>query len=464
MKKDMVKKNIYMIVFLLMLFIGGLPVLTLAEEAPQINTAGDNIAPVTEPADENPSQFKKFTNGFSGDLRVLTYGIIQEPPQTGQNPNNNFLELPHYVTNLEIRPDLRFDSNYLELAVKPRAKLDFSIWEEGVREGETKWKDDWYINEWLARLKVWDRIFLSYGRENLQWGPSFLSSPSNPFFSDNGRSNPYMEIAGMDFARLVFIPHGFWTVSMIANTQKGENEIIGPDPFEKTYAVKIDYTGRKNYASVIVSQRDSKVTGGYFGGLTLTDAILLYTEGKLTKGSTALYAQVDSSTLGASMQKIHEDDSDIKPVILAGGSYTFENSGTMTLEYMYNAPGYTSSEADAYYSLRQKAAQAFEAGGSAGLLGTGVLFQTANTGLRFLRKNYAMLQYYQGNIKNRWEITVRWTQNIDDRSGQLLGLLSCSLGNHWELFSSGLINAGQDDTEFGSSLDYQVMLGLKLTM
>jgi hypothetical protein len=46
-------------------------------------------------------------------------------------------------------------------------------------------------------------LYLSYGRENLQWGPSYLFSPSNPFFHDNGRSNPKKEIPGMDFARLV---------------------------------------------------------------------------------------------------------------------------------------------------------------------------------------------------------------------------------------------------------------------
>ena len=123
----------------------------------------------------------------------------------------------------------------------------------------------------------------------MQWGPSFLYSPSNPFFFDNGRSNPYMEVAGMDFARLVVVPHMLWTASFIANTDQGRNTLISTDPFKETYAVKIDYTGNQNYASLIVSQKDDKNTVGYFGGWTVTDALLLYSEGSMRQGSDALY-------------------------------------------------------------------------------------------------------------------------------------------------------------------------------
>ncbi|MCX5848876.1 MAG: hypothetical protein NTW65_05460, partial [Deltaproteobacteria bacterium] len=434
------------------------------EKNPPGNAPDVQIAKPAELSDENQTQFQKFKNYFSADLRILTYGVIQEPSKSSQNPNNDFIQIPQYTANAEIRPDFRFDSKFLELAFKPRAKFDFKAWQEGVREDETEWKDDWYINEWLVRLKILDRIFVSYGRENLQWGPSFLFSPSNPFFSDNGRSNPYMEVPGMDFARLVLIPHSLWTMSVIVNTNEGRNPLLGLDPFEITAAAKIDFTGRKYYASLIFSERDSDVTVGFFGGWTVSDAVLLYGEGSLAKGSRALYPQKDASPFGASMQKIHEDDSDIKPVILAGASYTFANSGTFSLEYLYNAPGYSNEEADLYYILRQNAADAFEAGGIMGLLGQGVLSQTANPGLRFLRKNYVLLQYYQGNILSKLDLTFRWTQNLDDVSGQFLGLLSYSLGNHWELFSSGVINAGPRDTEFGSILNYQVMFGLKFTL
>jgi len=183
---------------------------------------------------------KTLAEHFSWDLRILTYGIIQEPSNSSQNPENNFLQIPHYTADLEIRPDLRLNIDPLELSAKPRMRLEYSIWREGYRKGESEWDDNWYINEWLVRWKVRENLFISYGRENLQWGPSFLFSPSNPFFQDNGRRNPYLEVPGMDFGRLVWIPGSSWTISFIANTDEGRNKTASGFPigFLKVHHLK----------------------------------------------------------------------------------------------------------------------------------------------------------------------------------------------------------------------------------
>jgi hypothetical protein len=170
------------------------------------------------------------------------------------------------------------------------------------------------------------------------------------------------------------------------------------------------------------------------------------------------------SPLGASMQKIRETDPDIKPIVLIGGSYTLEASGTFSLEYAYNAPGYNSDEAETYYALRRSGATFFNMGGMPGALGLMTLGQTINPGLRFLRKNYAMLQYTQTNIKNKIEIFMRWTQNLDDGSCQASAYMTYSLGNHFELFSLGIVSGGSRDTEFGSLLNYELMFGIKYTL
>jgi hypothetical protein len=445
-----------------MLAFGGLPGIGMADED------GNTSLAVIQ---------KKLAEHFSFDLRILASGIIQEPTDSSQNPGNNFLQIPHYLADLEIRPDLRLNIDPLELSIKPRMRLDYSVWREGLRKGNREWNVDWFINEWLARWKVFQNLFLSYGRENLQWGPSFLFSPSNPFFQDNGRRNPYLEVPGMDFGRLVWIPESSWTFSFIANAYEGQNKTHGLDPFEKiffppnglapferTYAIKADYTGRENYGSVILSYKEgSKISFGFFGGWTISDAVVIYGEGVITQGSDALYPKRDSSPLGASMQQFHKNDSTIKPIFLIGGSYTFAGSGTLYLEYTYNSPGYSDSEANNYYSLRRRAAGAISSGGLVSALGEQTLGQTVNTGLRLLRKNYAMLQYTQTNIKNKIDLTLRWTQSLNDGSGQFTTVLSYSLGNHLELFSVGTVMAGGRNTEFGSILDYQWMLGLKYT-
>jgi hypothetical protein len=408
---------------------------------------------------------KTFAEKFSMDFRALTYGILQEPTYSTQNPGNTFLRMPRYLGDLELRPDLRFNPEPLELMVKPRMRLEYSAWTgAGMREDGSNWDDDWYVNEWLARLKMRENLFVSYGRENLQWGPSFLFSPSNPFFPDNGRRNPYLEVPGSDFARVVWIPEASWTVSLIANTEEGRNKPVGPDPFEKTYAAKIDYTGRESYASLVLSHKERVGnTLGILGGWTVSDAVLLYAEGAVTEGSRALYPDADRSSFGASMQQIYKDSTVLKPVILFGGSYTFESMGTLTAEYAYNGRGYSDTQADRYYALRRKAANTLAAGGRMSGLAQMTLGQTAATGLKFLRRNYAMLQYTQNNIGNVFDLTLRWTQNLDDGSCQFTTLVTYSLGNHMELFSVGTIDGGGKNTEFGSMLDYQWMVGVKYT-
>jgi hypothetical protein len=263
---------------------------------------------------------------------------------------------------------------------------------------------------------------------------------------------------------VVWIPHSSWSTSFIVNTNEGRNKLFGYDPFETTYALKLDYTGRENYASLVYSQKDIRKSLGFFGGWTISDALLVYGEGMVTAGSRALYPQKDSSPFGYSMQQIHKDDSTIQPICLIGSSYTLEASGTISLEYAYNGPGYNKDDANAYYDLRRKGALALNMGGMAGALGQMTLYQTFNPGLRFLRKNYAMLQYSQTNIKNKIEVFARYTQNLDDGSCQASGYMTYSLGNHFELFSLGVVGGGGRDTEFGTLLNYQVMIGLKYTL
>jgi hypothetical protein len=434
---------------------------------PQTAAAGEDTR------SESGVAAKSWAERFSVDFRALTFGVAQGPATSSQNPSNNFLQMAHYVTVLELRPDMRLNLDPLELSAKPRVRLDYSFWREGVRKGESQGDDDWFVNEWLARLKARENLFLSYGRENLQWGPSFLFSPSNPFFQDNGRRNPYLEVPGMDFGRLVWIPQSSWTASFIANTNKGLNKTSGPGPFlasslpppfEKTYALKIDYTGRQNYGSMILSHREGfNDSLGFFGGWTISDAVLLYTEGVVTQGSEALYPRKNHSPFGASMQQSYLDSTAAKPVVLMGGSYTFEAKGTLTAEYAYYGPGYSDTQAENYYALRRKAGQTFGFGRPLSGLGQMTLGQTADTGLRLLRRNYALLQYTQNNIKNVIDFTLRWTQNLDDGSGQFTAVLAYSLGKHLELFTVGTAMAGGKNTEFGSILDYQCMIGVRYT-
>jgi hypothetical protein len=405
----------------------------------------------------------ELSEGFAYSLRMLTFGTYQDVADSSQNPDNDFFQIPRYVADLELRPDARLNFRRWEFSVKPRGKLEWMAWEDGTRKGDEDWDDDWFINEWLARIRVTQGLFVSYGRENLQWGPSYLFSPSNPFFADNGRSNPKREVPGMDFARLVWLPGAAWTISLIANLDEGRQELRSSE-FERSYALKLDYAGQEGYVGLILSRKEhdrSKL--GAFGGWTATDALLLYGEGTLSRGTSVLYPQEANNPFGASMEAVEDESASMCGTVLVGGSYTLAAGPTITIEYLYNSPGYSDDQAHAFYQLRKDAADAYSPAGPIQDLSRLTLSQTADPGLRFLRRNYLMVQYLQNDIKDVLNLTFRWTHNIDDGSGQFISIVEYYVGDHTQLFSIGGVNSGSSETEFGTILDCYCMIGMEYT-
>src|SRR5919109_395937 len=160
-------------------------------------------------ASEESSALEKLAHevsrGFSSRINLLGFGITQQPVDSRLNPNNA-LNIPRYQAELDLRPDFYLNYRQLELNVKPRLDLRWQRWEDGARQGDSGARTEGFVQEWLARYRLTEQLFVSYGRENLQWGPSYLLSPSNPFNRNNGQNNPRLEVPGLDYGRVVWIP------------------------------------------------------------------------------------------------------------------------------------------------------------------------------------------------------------------------------------------------------------------
>lgn len=433
--------------------------------------ASDYMAGELDPeSEEGEGSFLIGLREIEYSLQLLAYNSRLDSAESTLNPGKSFLHLETDVASFEIRPDLTWKKLDfpVDFSVKPRLRLDYvRAWDDGPRENDDRFADDFFINEWLVRLALSPELFLSYGRENVQWGPSLLFSPSNPFFKDNGRSNPKLELPGMDFARLVYIPSMVWTISLIANTGAGRQDFsIGS--FCQTYALKVDYFGLKNYGGLIFSFQDdgdeSRSKVGFWGGETVGDALLFYGEGAASLGSDALYPQDDPLiATGGSLTFSKKDDSAMSWQVLLGTAYTFLNGATVNFEYIYNGLGYDNEEADLFFEIRQQSAAIFSNPTDsldAALAGSN-LAGAFEPGLRFLRRNYLMAQYRQNDIKDVFDLLLRCTSNMDDNSWQFLVNSSYYLGEHAEFFLVGSLYTGHSDSEYGSFLDSQLMIGIQ---
>lgn len=399
--------------------------------------------------------------GWSYQFRVLGFGMTTEAANTSRNPDNRIMALPDYSAALQFRPDFKLDVARLSLSLQPRAEVSWESLTRGTEEREDQGRDEVFIHQWLARWRFTDEHYVSYGRENLQWGPASLTSLSNPFFRDNGKSNPKAEGATTDFGRAVWVPSSVWSVSFIANTQPGRMEMAAGEGFAETYAVKTDYTGSADYGSlVLTSTAEGRDQVAGFYGNTVSDALLVYAEGVLQRDPSGLYPQKADNPLGYVMTEKDRADTAWTPSLLVGASYTLESDPTLTLEYLYYGPGYSSTEADSFFDLQESAAAAIKTGSALTPLAYQGLSKTADPGLRFLRRNYLMLQYVHPVVADVLNLTLRWTENIDDRSGRMTFIGDWFVEDHLQLFAVGTLDNGHDRSEFGSILDYQIMFGV----
>lgn len=359
------------------------------------------------------------TSGLSDAVRdrlgvrnhLLLSGLVRELRADGLNADN-LLGIPDREARLELRPDLTFDAGRLQLGLKPRLELTAQRWGDGPRRGDSESGAELFVNGWDITLEALPALLMSYTREDLQWGPAYLISPSNPFGVDNGRNQPKQELPGADYARIIWLPHHAWTASLIVNTHSGRRQL--PVPFRRTYALKVDHLLSDMYLSVILAKREGgDFRGGAFASWNVNDALILYGEAGLT-----------------------ERDAEI----LAGGSYTLRGGGTVVAEYLYNGGG------DPDGDIVQAVLTALE----------------RDPRRTLFRRNYALLQYIHLDVLDRLDVSLRAILNMDDASGLVIALAEYGLNDYTRLFTTATVAGGGSSTELGSILEHQFVAGIEV--
>jgi hypothetical protein len=395
------------------------------------------------------------------NIRALVFTNAQYPSNSTQNPDNAFLRLDRYSANAELRPDFFIDSGYVGAAFKPRLDYSYLWWKDGVMNGETESRSRAFVNEWYVQGKPHDTILLSFGKQKLLWGPSFLTSPSNLFFKDTEKINPKIEVEGKYLARAVWLPSKAVTVSLIAETRQ-EQDIRG-EPVKRIHAVKAEYTGSDFLVDLIAYHRqDDRFPLGSYGQWTASDAVLLYYDGILSKGTDVLYPVMEPGhPLGGEFVPLYERSSKAYATVTAGGSYTFLSGATVSLEFLYNEAGYDDAEARDYYVLRGNAAAHFFDSGMLSGLSMENLGDAFNTGSSFLRRYYVMGQFMSREIKNVADLVLRYIYGLEEHTGQASTILEWQLSDRVRFFNVNTISLDGGNNEFNSLLSKSFMVGIE---
>jgi hypothetical protein len=290
-----------------------------------------------------------------------------------------------------------------------------------------------------------EKLTLTGGRQVLTWGPGSFRSPSNPFYLSYDKTNPLLDLAGVDNANLS-VDLGPWRLTsgyVYSNRATKPRAINGNT--DNSVLAKLDYIGSNWLLSLngrIDTRNNSRSFLGAYGQYTLDDAWLLYFEGGVTRPDFVLRA----NPLASLQQFSLEPGRELLPTGLIGLSYTFASGPVLTLEYLRSQNGMTTPERQIYFTQ----------------------LRAAHTPFALLnRPDYFGRDYVWVGLRNSpqdldftWRLDAAF--NLSDRSAGLQAYVEKNVFSRAAVFANVGVGIGSKATEFGGLYRLRVMGGIKL--
>ena len=417
--------------------------------------AGSQDSP---PVDDETDEETEKRVRFNVRTQTLLYGTFVTPQESSPfNPGNRFAAIPSDEINADLRLDLSAGAGPCSAYANLRAGYDYVI--DADPEPRTADRSDFFLNAGNVRCEVARGVFLSAGREVLQWGSATFLSPSNPLFIDTGKTNPLSDIYGKDIAQLTWYANERLTFSVLHNYAVGSRD---PDQlnFSPLTAVKLDWIGARASGGAILSKDDDGVSRlGLYGTYTYSDALLVYADVSVGRGNSGWFPQRDPTSEWRFEQTKLNDE--VFYTSLLGGAYTFESGWSLTAEWLTGNEGYGSSERRDYLAAVTQAANGFASGTNVGrsaqLLGTSL----AND-QRYLGSDYVFLQILRTEWNDKADVALRWSRSLGAGSGDALSAsLTYYVTPSLQTFFIGTRASGGADSDFGRLIEDSALVGLR---
>ena len=355
------------------------------------------------------------------------------------NPGNRLLRQADEVFSSELRPDFSCSGESVTASLKPRLLFSQAA---GERDHQL------WLNEGTLRWRVVDKLTLTAGREVLLWGPAQFWNPSNPFYVANGKSNARRELSGKGFVRARWQASEASSITAISQVDNGPFDLGA----ERVNAVKVDWVGNDASAAALVAALPgASLQWRGWAQWTVDDASLVYGEAAWARRS-ALAARRAATLTG---WQVAGGDASYALDALVGAGYTFLNGWTLNAEYYRHGSGLSPDEMADWNRLVRAAGSAL----ASSALAAGQLAAALDPGSDPLGRRVMGVQLRNGSDQALgWNL--RYSRNLDDRSGQAVAQFSVDLADRWQLWANLVIQHGGTSTEYGRWLDGSAMLGV----
>lgn len=353
------------------------------------------------------------------------------------NPGNRLAHLPERSAVGELRLNLKAESETVRLTARAIA-----TWQNRADSAATQQSDDAYLSQWQFRLRAAEGWHVAAGRDVLSWGPGQFRSPSNPFYFDNGRRNPMRELVGMDSAKISWTPDMQSSASLVHIFSTGHST-SQPDAWRDSWLAKFDRRGEEwALGLVALKAPDTPAFYGAYGQNTLSDALLLYGELGSSTQPVALQSPADISqpfTVQANSPR--------RTTALLGAAYTFENSQSLSVEYLHDGHGYTAAQESAYF---QRA-----------ITQPGIALGQAP---RLLGRDYLHLVWQSNLMAETGYWRLMFSRNLNDDGNELAGYGETVLSPKISAYALAVLPQGNAQQEFSALVQRSLTLGLKIAL
>lgn len=369
------------------------------------------------------------------------------------NPGNRVANLPETQWTNEVRLNVSAGTESTDIVLRPRILSQLN-----QDNGDTGHSSDTYLSQGFARLKIGHPLTLTAGRDLFTWGPANFRSPSNPFYFDAGRTQPLLEISGIDLVRLHYADGRMGATG--AYVFDAGHQIGNPD-YRHTALLKVDYRGSDYLVSGIGSQqRGYAPFYGAFVQFSQNDALLLY--GEFGSGQRALALQPSATPFGIPYQL--QQPSTRAQTSLLGASYTLLNGQVLSLEYLHDGHGYSLATERQYFQRASDVASqlAVAQSGPVATRALGSLQQALGQAPALLGRDYLFVLWQSNPQEASSYWRAMWTSNVLDHSSQLNVYVEKNVSPHISVFGAAIWNTSRADTEYGALQHSVVTLGAKL--
>lgn len=389
------------------------------------------------------------TSGWSwrADGQVLASTALAQPADSWLNHGNQLLAVPQATWGTELRLTARVQAGpRWQLVLRP--SMAASAQAVAVQDRPTQWprREDLRWSEAYLYWSGTDALSIACGRQNFQWGPAELLSPSNRLFREVSAFRDASYAArGRDLLRVNLSWGRQWSLVCLAEVHDaGAAPWRAGAAFRRAALAKLEYVGLGGDAYLGLTggaRRGDARWAGAYGTAPITSGLSAYGDAAMQWRARAWYPLATRGG-GTTFAVLAGPGSDGPQLLgLVGLRYTAVAAVDARIECLRQSAGYTRAQLTAAsLAVAQTPTPAS-------------VERWLTPGLEVLGRHLVMVSVLTRELgpPERLSLHGRYLHSFTDRSGVLVTDAALDLGTAWVAYGSLAVAHGDELTEFTRS-------------